>query len=102
MARFRRAALQGATALGLGLALASCSHTVSAISTREAEQKFRREARHERLGLSEIECARSEEGFPRSFVCFAEAANLMHVVARVTIRKDGSVSANIKGSAQHF
>ena len=59
------------------------------ISTVEAARSVSREARREHVTLRHAECARSEQGLPRSFICFAEGPNDMHLAYRVSIRSDG-------------
>lgn len=82
-------ALSGA-ALVLAASIAHFRPGPETASTAEAEQRLRREARRERTPLREIQCVRAA-GLPRSFDCFAEGNDDLHLVYHVVIRRDGSL-----------
>lgn len=72
------------------LVLVSCGSGEQVISTNEAEHKLRAEARRERQTVTHVQCVRATH-LPRSFDCFVEGPDDMHLAYRVTVQRSGEL-----------
>lgn len=93
----RRRLVRAAFAFGAAVAVFAVVFPGSggdAVSAEAVERALRREARREHEPLAHIECVRSEE-LPRSFSCFAEGPDDLHVAYRVLLRHDGTLDIQL-------
>jgi len=60
------------------------------VSVRYVERRLVQEARRERTPLHSARCVRAQR-LPRSFDCFAEGADDLHLAYRVRVARDGEL-----------
>jgi len=60
------------------------------VDPRSVERRLEREARRQGLQPHAVQCVRAED-LPRSFDCFVEGADDLHLAYRVTVARDGAL-----------
>jgi hypothetical protein len=72
------------------LAVPACGTREQVVSTTEAEQKLRAQARRDQMPVSHVRCVRAKH-LPDSFDCFVEGQDDLHLAYRVTVQPNGKL-----------
>jgi hypothetical protein len=75
-------------AIGLAALLRGPEHSDDLVTTREAAKRLKQEAQRQRISVYRVRCVRVDH-LRRSFDCFTEGADDLHLAYRVTVDPDG-------------
>jgi hypothetical protein len=90
-------ALVALVAATVGVLLIRGSHDRSnVVPVRDVERRLAREARRQGMNVHAVQCVRAQ-GLPRSFDCFVEGADDLHLAYRVTVARDGDLDVRAPG-----